>query len=473
MAKLKYINKNGHSSITMKLSGSEKLIGPEAAYLSKNHLNGILHVDIEGSSKLIFSGVNGIPLAQFLKQRQIVKDQFFMIAAQIIEIYKTASRFGMNMERFILDPEYIIICEGTGEIGVIYQPVMSPKLQNHGFKNFFFRLNTSLRFVSQQDFASVSGFISCIEKTPEISVENAENYIMGASPLTYTFVQRTAPVAAAVKTAPPVDQPKPVQQPSQPVIAPEPQQNHDMLADMATTYADDDDFDTPVPQTVPTVAEEEKVSEIIEESPKAGETAAQENVNEEAVSEIVEETPMTGEITSSESDSEQEAATADEKLSEAEENKPVTADEKPEEDEYISEETEIITESQPEPVQEKLPAMLSDNSATVLLSDEEPMTIYKPSLTNSKTGERTLLEKKITIVGKERARVDLCIVGNPTVSRVHAEIRKSGGSCYVVDRNSTNRTFLNGSPIPVNTEIKLSDGDIVKFSNEEFSFADR
>lgn len=472
MAKFKYINKNGRSSITMKLSGSEKLIESEAAYLSKNHLNGFLHVDVEGSSKLVFSGVNGIPLSQFLKKRQIVKDQFFMIAAQIIEIYKIAVRLGMNMERFILDPEYIIICEETGEIGVIYQPVMSPKLQNHGFKNFFFRLNTSLRFVSQQDFASVSGFISCIEKTPEISVENAENYIMGASPLTYTFVQRTAPVAAAVKTAPPEDQPKPVQQTSQPVIAPEPQQNHDVLADTATTYADDD-FDTPVPQTAPTVAEEEKVSEIIEESPKADETAAHENANEETVSEIVEEAPKDGEITAPESDTEQEAATVDENICEAEEKKPITADEKPEDDEYISEETETITESQPEPVQEKLPAMLSDSSATVLLSEEEPMMIYTPSLTNSKTGEKTLLEKNITIVGKERARVDLCIVGNPTVSRVHAEIRKNGGSCYVVDRNSTNRTFLNGSPIPVKTEIKLSDGDIVKFSNEEFSFADR
>lgn len=469
MAKLKYINKNGRPSITMKLGGSEKLIGSEAAYLSKNHLNGFLHVDVSGSSKLVFSGVNGIPLAQFLKQRQIVKDQFFMIAAQIIEIYKTAVRLGMNMERFILDPEYIIICEGTGEIGVIYQPVMSPKLQNHGFRNFFFRLNTSLRFVSHQDFASVSGFISCIEKTPEISVENAENYIMGASPLTYTFVQRTASVAAGVKT----DQPNPVQQTSQPVTAPEPQQNHDVLADTATTYADDDDFDTPAPQTAPTAAEEEKVSEIIEESPKAGETAANENANEEAVSEIVEEAPMTGEITSSESDSEQEAATVDEKLSEAEEKNPVTVDEKSEDDEYISEETETITESQPEPVQENLPSMLSDSSATVLISDDEPMNICTPSLINSKTGEKTLLEKNITIVGKERARVDLCIVGNPTVSRVHAEIRKNGGSCYVVDRNSTNRTFLNGSPIPVKTEIKLSDGDIVKFSNEEFSFADR
>lgn len=52
-------------------------------------------------------------------------------------------------------------------------------------------------------------------------------------------------------------------------------------------------------------------------------------------------------------------------------------------------------------------------------------------------------------------------------------INKNGENCYVVDRNSTNRTFLNGSPIPVKTEIQLSDGDIVKFSNEEFSFSDR
>ena len=56
------------------------------------------------------------------------------------------------------------------------------------------------------------------------------------------------------------------------------------------------------------------------------------------------------------------------------------------------------------------------------------------------------------------------------MSRVHATLYVRGGECFVQDNNSTNRTFVNGEPIAVQTEIKLKKGDVLKLSNEEFDF---
>lgn len=96
-----------------------------------------------------------------------------------------------------------------------------------------------------------------------------------------------------------------------------------------------------------------------------------------------------------------------------------------------------------------------------------------PTLTRRSTGTTVSIDKPVFRIGKERDRVDFYITENRTVSRLHATIYTRNGSCFIEDNNSTNRTYINGTPLIPDREIKLKDGDVLKLSNEEFDFTDR
>ena len=95
-----------------------------------------------------------------------------------------------------------------------------------------------------------------------------------------------------------------------------------------------------------------------------------------------------------------------------------------------------------------------------------------PTLTRRSTGITVNIDRPVFKIGKERDRVDLCVTENRTVSRVHATIYTRDGSCFIEDNNSTNKTYINGTPLLPEREIKLKSGDVLTFSNEDFDFVD-
>ena len=110
------------------------------------------------------------------------------------------------------------------------------------------------------------------------------------------------------------------------------------------------------------------------------------------------------------------------------------------------------------------------HTASVPPVQAEPAVTLPARLIRRSDGSSVVIDKDAFIIGKESAKVNYCISGNRTVSRVHATIYHKGGSYYVVDNNSTNRTFINGTPIMPMTEIKLKNKNVLKLSNEEFDF---
>lgn len=92
------------------------------------------------------------------------------------------------------------------------------------------------------------------------------------------------------------------------------------------------------------------------------------------------------------------------------------------------------------------------------------------TLIRKKNGETANITKPLFIIGKERQKVDFCIPDNNSVSRNHANIVCKGGIYYIVDKNSTNYTFVNGNKINPNQEVKLNSGDKIKLADEEFEF---
>jgi len=127
--------------------------------------------------------------------------------------------------------------------------------------------------------------------------------------------------------------------------------------------------------------------------------------------------------------------------------------------------------AKPEP---KVIASLDEQRRNVLpelVRTERPRpAVTWPTLTRLSTGVTRNIDKPVFKIGKERDRVDLCVTENRTVSRHHATVFTRSGSCFVTDNNSTNKTYINGTPVPPDTEIKLKNGDILRLSDEEFEF---
>lgn len=96
--------------------------------------------------------------------------------------------------------------------------------------------------------------------------------------------------------------------------------------------------------------------------------------------------------------------------------------------------------------------------------------VKTPHLIRCKNQEKVSVGKPVFRIGKERSYVDYFIGDNSGISRSHANIVTREGRYYVVDTNSTNHTFVNGSIIQSNQEVEIQDGDKLRFANEDFEF---
>lgn len=86
------------------------------------------------------------------------------------------------------------------------------------------------------------------------------------------------------------------------------------------------------------------------------------------------------------------------------------------------------------------------------------------------THEEIQITKPVFIIGKQKNKVDYCISGNESVSRVHAIISNKGGTFYIKDKNSLNGTYINGESIGKGQEVELKNGDKIKLADVEFVF---
>lgn len=91
-------------------------------------------------------------------------------------------------------------------------------------------------------------------------------------------------------------------------------------------------------------------------------------------------------------------------------------------------------------------------------------------LVRTNTMEKIRIDTQDFIIGKDRNKVNYCIADNPSISRCHARIQKKNGGYYLSDMKSTNFTYLNNKILMSEEEAELKDGDVLRFSNEEFSF---
>ena len=79
------------------------------------------------------------------------------------------------------------------------------------------------------------------------------------------------------------------------------------------------------------------------------------------------------------------------------------------------------------------------------------------------------LEQELTVIGKMETAAD-AVIDLPTVSRIHAKIRKRDGEYYLTDLNSRNGTSVNGQMLKTGEDYLLKDEDEVDFSQARYIF---
>lgn len=107
---------------------------------------------------------------------------------------------------------------------------------------------------------------------------------------------------------------------------------------------------------------------------------------------------------------------------------------------------------------------------TSVLGAAEAKQLQQPYLVRTRNNEKIPLDKPVFRIGKERSYVDYFIGDNAAISRSHANILNRDGKYFVVDTNSTNHTYVDGTMISSNQEVPLSHGTKIKLANEEFEF---
>ncbi len=116
---------------------------------------------------------------------------------------------------------------------------------------------------------------------------------------------------------------------------------------------------------------------------------------------------------------------------------------------------------------------------TVLLAEKEE--IERETTLLAKREEYVLIPSKSELyvpiflfefpffIGTLKTKVD-CVIDNRAVSRFHAKLEKEEEHFYLIDLNSTNGTFLNGTRLIANQKKEIVIGDYITFADVVYQF---
>ncbi|RHA48719.1 FHA domain-containing protein [Blautia obeum] len=137
-------------------------------------------------------------------------------------------------------------------------------------------------------------------------------------------------------------------------------------------------------------------------------------------------------------------------------------------------EADSVQEKMPEwgDIKYKMPERTGETEnygETVVLSAGQ--TEGPASLVSREPGELATiyLDRDLMVIGKMENAAD-AVISLPTVSRIHAKIRKADDEYYLSDLNSRNGTSVNGRLLKTGEEYQLQDEDQVEFAQARYIF---
>ena len=139
-------------------------------------------------------------------------------------------------------------------------------------------------------------------------------------------------------------------------------------------------------------------------------------------------------------------------------------------EETIEEEEVVVRKDNTQGLSDGTTVLGADPGGTTVLGSEELYTPSYPYLIREKTNEKISVNKPSFRIGSERKYVDYWVNDNSTVSRSHADIITREKRYFIIDLNSTNKTYVDGRAIAAHKEVELFSGTKVRLSNEDFTF---
>ncbi|MBR2765381.1 MAG: FHA domain-containing protein [Blautia sp.] len=114
-------------------------------------------------------------------------------------------------------------------------------------------------------------------------------------------------------------------------------------------------------------------------------------------------------------------------------------------------------------------ARQTETSETVVLTAAS--VVGPASLVSREPGELATiyLSEELTVIGKLKGAAD-AVIDLPTVSRVHAKIRRRNDEYFLTDLNSRNGTSVNGKILQAEEDCLLQNQDEVDFAQARFVF---
>ncbi len=88
-------------------------------------------------------------------------------------------------------------------------------------------------------------------------------------------------------------------------------------------------------------------------------------------------------------------------------------------------------------------------------------------LVHTASGRTVVINKASFWIGKDDVHL---LIDKDVISRKHAEIIVRGNQYFIVDNNSTNKTYVDGKAIPGKATVEIYNGTKVKFVDEEYTF---
>ena len=137
---------------------------------------------------------------------------------------------------------------------------------------------------------------------------------------------------------------------------------------------------------------------------------------------------------------------------------------------YWKSKVEIDTSPQKEVIDPGTTVLGDNFGGTTVLGFDEPDEPTFPVLIREKNEESFSVDKPVFRIGTEQKYCDLFIRDNNYISRSHADIVTRDDRYYIIDRNSTNRTFVDGKVIPAEKEVEIFPGTKIRLANEDFTF---
>lgn len=117
---------------------------------------------------------------------------------------------------------------------------------------------------------------------------------------------------------------------------------------------------------------------------------------------------------------------------------------------------------------------LNAGDQTMMLDDEDDASIAQPRpypyLIREKTEESIRIESAALVIGKTASYADYVVADNRAVSRKHATIVTRADRYYIIDHDSSNRTYVDGKAIPSRQEYEIFSDTKIRLANEPFIF---